>query len=594
MLRLERHPSLRATFNLVPSLVDQIEDAVAGVPDDRSSAARSVAARRPCAAEIRRCRMFAAARANAGRGSVSWSTPPRRLRGPCAPAALEGGSCWRGSIHTSATQAVALVVPRPGGGTDACSLHAPDEVLPAAGSREGRSCRPALLPPDPVADRGLALRSAPTSWRRSNRSWLGRAAAVRGGWSACPGSRRAGGHVAVRGRIPKWWHCGRVRPALARDRRAVRRSLPPDGAASAALSRGASGRCTATPRCSATVSTDRLRTSAGTPPKRRAISCSACAGSAPVRGREPLVVVILDGVCWEAYAETVRRSDALYNAAAAPDVRTATPSQVLVSAVDRRAAGRALVDRRGLSHLIGHPEKNRGWSCWRGRAARWCNRAPPPDIRGVGILQRRPDWFWWYGDDHYTVDRMSSTALQHLRCTARAAGAAAACRSRGPPAIRRTRNRSARSIHDRRRRTSYWHSAGACGSTLWRCHAPRRCDDARAAPWLRHRVLLPAARPERAVAWRTLGLRCRTGADASRSRTSAWRIEPVMRADGAVERREGCRAGRSWSWKAAGAARARLARLEMRGAARPGPIEPAAGRRAATGRPEEARLWSAS
>ena len=58
MLRLERHPSLRATFNLVPSLVDQIEDAVAGVPDDRSSAARSVAARRPCAAEIRRCRML--------------------------------------------------------------------------------------------------------------------------------------------------------------------------------------------------------------------------------------------------------------------------------------------------------------------------------------------------------------------------------------------------------------------------------------------------------------------------------------------------------------------------------------------------------
>ena len=32
-LRLERHPKLRATFNFVPSLVDQIEDAVAGGGD---------------------------------------------------------------------------------------------------------------------------------------------------------------------------------------------------------------------------------------------------------------------------------------------------------------------------------------------------------------------------------------------------------------------------------------------------------------------------------------------------------------------------------------------------------------------------------
>src|SRR5262245_13009449 len=32
-LHLERHPKVRATFNFVPSLVDQLEDAIAGKPD---------------------------------------------------------------------------------------------------------------------------------------------------------------------------------------------------------------------------------------------------------------------------------------------------------------------------------------------------------------------------------------------------------------------------------------------------------------------------------------------------------------------------------------------------------------------------------
>src|SRR6266545_6486140 len=62
-LHLERHPGVRATFNLVPALVDQLEGAAAGEPDDLFDLlARPLASLTPEEREVLawRCRQFPA------------------------------------------------------------------------------------------------------------------------------------------------------------------------------------------------------------------------------------------------------------------------------------------------------------------------------------------------------------------------------------------------------------------------------------------------------------------------------------------------------------------------------------------------------
>lgn len=135
----------------------------------------------------------------------------------------------------------------------------------------------------------------------------------------------------------------------------------------------------------------------------------------------PLVTVALDGEnCWEHYrGDGGPFLDALYRALEeASDVRTVTPS----AAIGERADAPRLESLHtgswidGDFHIwIGHREKNLAWD----RLAR-TRRA----LTGAGITPEDAprawealfaaegsDWFWWLGDDHFTSDR---TLFDHI------------------------------------------------------------------------------------------------------------------------------------------------------------------------------------
>ncbi|HYM80761.1 MAG TPA: glycoside hydrolase family 57 protein [Candidatus Limnocylindria bacterium] len=151
----------------------------------------------------------------------------------------------------------------------------------------------------------------------------------------------------------------------------------------------------------------------------------------------PVVSVILDGEnCWEGYAEDgAQFLNDLYSALEqAPDIRTRTPSDVIAS---DSASGR-------LTHLhtgswidadfhiwIGHDEKNRAWDLVsRTRKALIEAGATPeshPEAWEAMFRAEGSDWFWWFGEDHYTSEKATFDELfrAHLREAYQGAGLSA-------------------------------------------------------------------------------------------------------------------------------------------------------------------------
>lgn len=165
---------------------------------------------------------------------------------------------------------------------------------------------------------------------------------------------------------------------------------------------------------------------------RRIGDAHAAAGLA---GR-PVVSVILDGEnCWEHYAEDGRPFlEALYSALeAAGDIRTRTPSEVLA---EGPAPGRLEFLHSGSwidadFHIwAGHPEKNRAWELLaRTRAAlvaAGCTRETHPEAWDSLGAAEGSDWFWWFGEDHYTADKALFDSLfrSHLHAVHEKAGLA--------------------------------------------------------------------------------------------------------------------------------------------------------------------------
>ena len=158
--------------------------------------------------------------------------------------------------------------------------------------------------------------------------------------------------------------------------------------------------------------------------------------------RAPVVSVILDGEnCWEHYPEDGNPFlEALYAALdRARDIRTRTPSEVIAdgaptSRLTRLHSG-SWIDA-DFHIWIGHAEKNRAWELL-ARTRRALIEAGATPERAPAAWQalyraQGSDWFWWFGDDHHTDDRpvfdrlfrdLLGTAYEH-------AGLAA------PPALR--------------------------------------------------------------------------------------------------------------------------------------------------------------
>ena len=131
----------------------------------------------------------------------------------------------------------------------------------------------------------------------------------------------------------------------------------------------------------------------------------------PDDGTPFVVTVILDGEnAWEHYPDHATPFfDALYGALAdEPKIATVTASEAADGAtalpLPRIVAGSWI--ERSLSTWAGHPEKNRAWDLL--AAARRDVSAVRPEAdwgdpawRAIYAAEGS-DWFWWYGDDHPT------------------------------------------------------------------------------------------------------------------------------------------------------------------------------------------------
>jgi alpha-amylase/alpha-mannosidase (GH57 family) len=172
----------------------------------------------------------------------------------------------------------------------------------------------------------------------------------------------------------------------------------------------------------------------------------------PDDGTPYVASVILDGEnAWEHYPEHAAPFfDALYGALAAePGIVTVTAEEAANAAaarpLPRVVAGSWIY--RNLATWIGHPEKNRAWELLAAAreavaGARGAPRWDDPAWRAI-FAAEGSDWFWWYGDDHQTAYGAEFDAgfRDKLR------GAYAVCGLAAPPGLNEPiRKRTARGL----------------------------------------------------------------------------------------------------------------------------------------------------
>lgn len=132
-------------------------------------------------------------------------------------------------------------------------------------------------------------------------------------------------------------------------------------------------------------------------------------------GQGPAVVsVILDGEnCWETYADDgAPFLDALYEALSeSSEVRTTTPSAVLAEHAPSALPGLHTGSWIDADFHIwaGHPEKNRAWELVARARQALVDAGATPESQPAAweslSAAEGSDWFWWFGEDHYTPDK---------------------------------------------------------------------------------------------------------------------------------------------------------------------------------------------
>jgi alpha-amylase/alpha-mannosidase (GH57 family) len=526
---LERHPGIRATFNFVPSLLDQLDAVVAGEPDELfdllgrpvaslAPDARRTIARRSAQAPphaLERWPAYRVLRDKASRSPTA-SHGDARGTGPGPGPALDEPEllaleiwfllAWLDPMFHEAPEAARALADH-GRWTeshrdDLLALHRrlASGVIPAYRALADRgqielSASPYHHPILPlIADLASARRARPDLVLPAERLMAPEDAR----WHIERGLER---HAAAFGARPvgMWPSEGSVSPEavalaaaagvrwLASDEGVLWASLPEaerrPGAHYQPWSCGAQGTEVALLFRDRELS-DRI----GFVYQRWGAEAAAADFIARLRriGREhrgpspALVSVILDGEnCWEQYPDDGGPFlEALYGAlAAAPDIRTRTPSEVLAergppSRLERLHSG-SWIDA-DFHIWIGHPEKNRAWDLLiRARRALTEAGADPggaPEAWNALYRAEGSDWFWWFGDDHHTTDRRTFDRLFRdlLVAAHRRAGLAPPAALRLPIVRDRSGTRTARApigfvspVVDGRRTTFYeWHAAG--------------------------------------------------------------------------------------------------------------------------------------
>ncbi len=140
-----------------------------------------------------------------------------------------------------------------------------------------------------------------------------------------------------------------------------------------------------------------------------------------------VVPVILDGEnAWEHYPGNARPFlEQLYEALASdPAIETVTFSQALdrgePRTLDRLVPGSWIGGR--LSTWVGHPEKNRAWELVCRAREGLCHEMAQRDeetrekVHEQLLVAEGSDWYWWFGDDHFTTlaDRFDELFRLHV------------------------------------------------------------------------------------------------------------------------------------------------------------------------------------
>lgn len=161
-------------------------------------------------------------------------------------------------------------------------------------------------------------------------------------------------------------------------------------------------------------------------------------------GRAVTVSVILDGEnCWEHYADDGDPFlETLYRTLAdAGDIRTRTPSEVLAdhgepAEITNLHTG-SWIDA-DFHIWIGHAEKNRAWELLRDVRARLVAAGTTVETHPAAWhslhAAEGSDWFWWFGDDHQTLDSglFDHLCRAHLRAACEHAGLSVPAELRHP------------------------------------------------------------------------------------------------------------------------------------------------------------------
>ncbi len=515
--RLERHPSLKAAFNFVPSLLDQLEAAAAGAPDDlfellarplsELSAEERAELQSRCSAAPRHAfERWPRYLALAGRGDRG-----RHAAGPVTDDELLALECWFllawiDPLFYGEPEA-ARALERAGGFSpphrdDLLALHRRllGEVVPAyrALAERGQIELSASAYYHPILPLLVSLDSA----RRARPDLKLPAERFESAAdAACQIASARARHAAVFGAPPlgMWPPEGSVSPEaaelavrcgvrwLASDEGVLWQSLPPGARRREQLYR---------PWRFATPAGDvallfrdhELSDRIGfvyhhwNPEEAAADFLARVRRVARESGSErvPLVSVILDGEnCWEYYPDDGGPFlEALYSALErAPDIRTRTPAEAVadgaaLGALPRLHSG-SWIDA-DFHIWIGHPEKNRAWDLV-SRARRALVEAGTTAESHAEAWEslfaaEGSDWFWWYGDDHHTRDKAVFDRLfrEHLRAAYERSGQASpgwlqvsiSGSEAGPGAYQAPIGLVRPTIDGRRTHFYEWHAAG--------------------------------------------------------------------------------------------------------------------------------------